>query len=84
MTTLRGFVNDLANVIEQTKAQHAGKIASGSVPNMEQYHRSVGRIEGMDQAVKTAREMLGQMEAQVDGSQLPEMDPQPARKRKAK
>jgi hypothetical protein len=75
MATLRGFVNDLAQVVEQTKMQHSLKIASGSVPNMEQYHRSVGRIEGMDQVVKTAREMLGQMEAAVDNDRLPEMDP---------
>ena len=72
--TLRGFVNDLHNVVVQAKGNQALKLANGSTINMESYHRQVGQMDGMEQCVKHAREMLGQMEAaaeQEDG--LPEM-----------
>lgn len=73
MTTLRGFVNDLNSVIQQTKVQQALKLANGSCVNMESYHRNCGRMEGMEEVVKMAREMLGQMESAVDDDGLPEM-----------
>ena len=73
MTTLRGFINDLNTVVQQTKGQQALKLANGSCPSMESYHRSCGRIEGMEQVVAMAREMLGQMESSVDKDGLPEM-----------
>ncbi len=74
-TTLRGFINDLEQVVQKTRANQAASLGSGSCPNMEQYHRSCGRMEGMEQTVKIAREMLGQMEASVDKGDLPEMPP---------
>jgi len=73
MTTLRSFVNDLDKIVQQGKASQAAKIASGSLPNMEQYHRQCGRIEGMEQCVKLARDMLGQMEAAIEDDPLPTM-----------
>jgi len=73
MTTLRGFVNDLSTVAQQYKQQQALKIAGGSIPNMETYHRQCGQIEGMDKLISLAREMLGKMESEVDNDGLPEM-----------
>jgi predicted secreted protein len=75
-TTLRSFVNDLNQVIQQTKVQSALKLANGSCPTMESYHRNCGRMEGMEETVKVAREMLGQIEsaAQDDGT-LGELPP---------
>lgn len=74
-TLLRRFVNDLGRVVEQAKYEQAMSIARGAIPNMEQYHRQVGRLEGMDNTVKVARDMLGQMEAAADQEHLPEMPP---------
>ena len=72
--SLRGFINDLNTVVQQHKAQNALKLANGSTPNMESYHRTCGRLEGLDECVKIAREMLGQLEAaQEEGDGLPEM-----------
>jgi len=52
---------------------------------MEKYHRAVGRMEGMEECVKIAREMLGQMEAAMDEGNLPEMMPTtPVRKPRRK
>lgn len=74
--TLRGFLNDLGQVVQQTKVNQALSLAKGSVPDMERYHRACGRIEGMEEVVKMAREMLGQMEAAAeDKSGLPTMPP---------
>jgi hypothetical protein len=74
VVTLRGFVNDLGTVVQQHKVQNALKLANGSTPNMEGYHRTCGRLEGLDECVKIAREMLGQMEAAMEqGDGLPEM-----------
>lgn len=76
-TTLRSFLNDLDKVVGQTKMNQALKIANGAIPNMEQYHRSCGRLEGMDQVVAIAREMLGQMESAAEEAEgLPEMPQQ--------
>jgi len=72
-TTLRGFINDLEQVVQKARANQAMSLASGSCPSMEQYHRSVGRLEGMEQTVAMAREMLGRMEANIDKGDLPTM-----------
>jgi len=79
-TTLRSFLNDLNQVVQQTMVQSALKLGKGSCPNMEQYHRSCGRIEGMEETVKMAREMLGQLENAQEESDLPEL---PAVRKKA-
>ena len=73
-TTLRSFINDLGTVVQQTKMNEAMKLANGSTTTMEMYHRKCGQMEGMEQCVKIAREMLGQMESAVEGGDgLPEM-----------
>ncbi len=77
-TTLRSFVNDLNQVVQQTKVSQALKLASGSTGSMESYQRQCGQMEGMEQCVKIAREMLGQIEASVDETGLPEMPQIPA------
>ncbi len=82
-TTLRGFLNDFDRVVQQAQVNIALKLAKGSCPNMEEYHRAVGRSEGMELAVKTAREMLGQMEAAIeDDPALREMPPVEAPRKK--
>lgn len=65
-TTLRSFLNDLGTVVQQTKMNEALKLANGSTTSMEAYHRKCGQMEGMEQCVKIAREMLGQMESAAE------------------
>ena len=73
-TTLRSFINDLNQVVQQTKVNQALKLANGSTTSLESYHRQCGQMEGMEQCVKVAREMLGQMESAAEqGDGLPEM-----------
>ena len=77
VTTLRSFLNDLGNVVNQTRMNEAMKLANGSTTSMESYHRKCGQLEGMEQCIKMAREMLGQMESAAEREgELPEM-PQP-------
>jgi hypothetical protein len=84
-TTLRSFLKDLNEVVQKTKTNQALSMARGSIPDMERYNRAVGRMEGMEECVKIAREMLGQMEAALDESDLPEMAPTtPVRKPRRK
>ena len=74
--TLRGFVKDLQANIQHVNVQSSVKIAKGSLASIEQYHRQCGRIEGMEQAGKLAKDMLTQLEDAADGgSDLPEMTP---------
>jgi hypothetical protein len=70
--TLRDFVNNFAELVKQANVNNALKLAKGQVANMEEYHRQVGRNEGLDSAVTLLREMLGQIENQQEGD-LPEM-----------
>jgi hypothetical protein len=72
--TLRGFVNDMDKIVQQAQGNMALKLSKGQCPNMESYHREVGRIEGMGIAVTTAREMLSQMEAAEQKGDLQTMD----------
>jgi hypothetical protein len=71
--TVRKFLNDLSQVVAQTSVNQSVSLANGSCPNMEQYHRRCGRIEGMGEVLKLAREMLGQLESATDNDRLPEM-----------
>ena len=73
-TTLRKFVTDLDNVIQQTQVSMALKLAKGQCASMEDYKREVGRMEGLSLAITTARDMLGKVEAADDfDNKLPEM-----------
>jgi len=72
-TTLRQFVNDLDRVVQQTQVNMSLKLGKGQCGDMKQYNRQVGRIEGMEQAVKSAREMLAQMEEVDQKGDLPEL-----------
>jgi hypothetical protein len=71
--TLRSFINEFEKVVGQNKVQQALKLSKGSCADMEEYNRQVGRLEGMDQAVATLRDMLGQVEAAQANEDLPEM-----------
>ena len=71
--TLRGFMNNFKQVVDQTKVNMAMKLANGSTVNMAQYNRQVGRMEGLDQAVGLFKDMLGQIEDIEKQEQLPEM-----------
>ena len=83
--TLRGFVNNFAQVIEQTKVNMAIKLQKGQLASMETYNRDVGRAEGLDNAVALARDMLGQIESAVDEDDLPEIGSgRPTKKRGSK
>jgi hypothetical protein len=72
-TTVRSFLNDLGQVVQQTKMNEALKLANGSTTSMEMYHRKCGQMEGMEQAIKIAREMLGQLESASEDDGLPKM-----------
>jgi hypothetical protein len=71
--TIRQFVNDLDRVIQQTSVSLAMKLGKGQCGDMKQYNRAVGRMEGMEATVKSARDMLAQMEEADQQSDLPEM-----------
>jgi hypothetical protein len=71
--TIRGFINEFEKVVGQNKVQQSLKLAKGQCADMKEYNRQVGRLEGMDQAVATLREMLGQVEAAQAQEDLPEM-----------
>jgi hypothetical protein len=71
--TLRSFINEFEKVVGQNKVQQALKLSKGQCADMEEYNRQVGRLEGMDQAVATLRDMLGQIEAAQAHEDLPEM-----------
>lgn len=72
--TIRGFVKAAEVTVEKAKANMATKLARGSCPNMEQYNRECGRMEGMEQAVVLLKDMLGQLEEAERNADLPEME----------
>ena len=71
--TIRKFMNNFKQVVDQQKVNMALKLANGSTVNMEQYNRQVGRMEGLDQAVALFKDMVGQMEDAQRDDDLPEM-----------
>lgn len=73
MMTLRQFVKNAEAVVGQQKMNMAVKLQKGQVPNMETYHREVGRSEGMDLAMSVLRDMVQQMEDAERDESLPEM-----------
>lgn len=72
--TVRQFIKDFESVITQSATQKRLAISRGSVPNMEAYNRAVGQIEGMENAVATAKEMIRQMREAEEDNELPEME----------
>lgn len=83
MATINRFVNDLDRVVQQAIQQRALKLVKGQCKDFNEYHREVGRSEGMQIAVDVARDMLRNMELAEDNEQLPEMQqpPKPRRSR---
>ena len=71
--TLAQFVKELNNLVQQAKTERAMTIAKGALPDMEQYHRQCGRLEGMDAAVQLARDMVNTLRDREDAGDLPEM-----------
>ena len=71
--TIRQFIKNYADVINQHKLELAVKLAKGQIGSMEQYNRAVGRSEGLDQSVQVMRDMMSQLEEADQDSDLPEM-----------
>ena len=71
--TLNQFVRELNNLVQQAKLDRSLSIAKGAIPDMETYHRQCGRIEGMEQAVAMARDMVNTLRDREDAGDLPEM-----------
>lgn len=73
MQQVRHFINTLEKVVQQTTMELAIAMAKGSLPDMEAYHRSCGRIQGMEQTVKISKDLLSKMIEAADDNDLPEM-----------
>lgn len=71
--TLSTFIKELAAVVQQAKLERALSMSKGNLPDMETYHRNVGRLEGLDQAVAMARDMHNTLRDRDNDSDLPEM-----------
>ncbi len=71
--TIREFVKNFKVLIDQQVASNSMSIASGSIPDMEKYHRRVGQNEGLKAAVGLADDMLRQLEDAERDQDLPEM-----------
>lgn len=71
--TIRSFVKQAEQAVQQTKGNMALKLARGSVGTMENYNREVGRIEGMDQCIGLLKDMMEQLEEAQRQQDLPEM-----------
>jgi len=75
--TLRSFVKDLQNALNQAAAQRSLQLGKGQITDMEEYKRVVGYIAGLEGAGQVAEQMLRSIEDQLrEGEgQLPEMPP---------
>jgi len=90
--TLRTFVKELQNALNQAAAQRSLQLGKGQIASMEEYKKSVGYIAGLEGAGQVADQMLRSIEDQVRESEgeLPEMPtipptpPAPPKKGKAK
>lgn len=71
--SLRAFVKNAENVVNQTKVNMALKMQKGQINSLEAYNREVGRAEGMDQCIALLKDMLGQLEEAERNQDLPEM-----------
>lgn len=73
MMTTRQFVFNVDKVVSEAQTSLSLKLAKGSIRNMEEYHRQVGRIEGLGEGLKLIKDMLGKLEDDERESSLGEM-----------
>lgn len=71
--TLRAFVRNAEQVVQQTKVNMGLKLLRGSTGSVEDLNRQVGRSEGLDQCIGLLKDMLGQIEEAERNQDLPEM-----------
>jgi hypothetical protein len=72
--TLRDFIKNLEQGVNQTKVEQSLAIAKGSIPDMNAYNRACGRIQGMEAVVQMAKGMMEQLREMDDKEgDLPEM-----------
>jgi hypothetical protein len=73
MMSLRQFVQNAEQLVQQTQLNMALKLQRGSITGMEEYMRQVGRAEGLDQCVTLLKDMLGKVEDMERNKNLEEM-----------
>jgi hypothetical protein len=73
MQQVKHFISNLETICKQAGLEQAIAMAKGSLPDMEAYHRSCGRIQGMDATIKIAKDLHNKMIEAADDSDLPEM-----------
>ena len=71
--SLRAFVRNAEQVVQQTKVNMGLKLLRGSTGTVEDLNRQVGRSEGLDQCIGLLKDMLGQIEEAERNQDLPEM-----------
>lgn len=74
MITLSDFANRFEEAVNGAALQNSVKIAKGSIKNMKEYNRGVGRNEGLYASLNLMKDMLKKMQSDDDGSDLPEME----------
>ena len=72
--TLDEFARQYKHVVAKAVMDNTLNIAKGSIKDMEEYNRKVGRNEGLGAAQQLMDDMLKQLREDADGSDLPEMD----------
>jgi hypothetical protein len=75
--SIRQFVKELRNVVNQQVVSNSVQIGKGTCKDMEEYKRKVGFNEGLDAAASLAESMYRQLEDRDKDSDLPPMPPAP-------
>lgn len=71
--TIRQFVKNYRQLVEQQIASNSMVIGKGTCKDMEEYKRKVGFNDGLSAGAELATRMLTQMEEAEEGGDLPEM-----------
>lgn len=71
--TIRGFVRNFQELVEQQITRNSVQIGKGQCANFEEYKRKVGFNDGLHAANALADEMLKKMEESSDDKDLPTM-----------
>jgi hypothetical protein len=72
--TLDEFGRQFEAVVQKATLENSINIAKGSVKDMEEYNRKVGRNEGLGASVGLMKDMLKQLKSDDDRNDLPEME----------
>lgn len=71
--SIRQFVKELRNVVNQQVISNSVQIGKGQCKDMEEYKRKVGFNEGLDAAASLAENMFRQLEDRDKDNDLPPM-----------